>query len=373
MNLNSFGFKSTAILAALGATVLGLSACSSGDDSSSSSAGGGNEASNITFAIGAPVLVDSTAPYASVPQDLGYWKDEGLTVDAQPTTGTTASMQLLLAGKADIANGGTSSFYQAAAKSPEVQVIYLQTKNIWQVTVPEGSEIEKIEDLEGETIGVQSLSSASYLFGRAAVAASDLDPDKDVKWLAVGVGAQAAQAIESGTVAAYASYDGPTGVISSVMGKELINLPTPLDKVPGLLGLATTKTFIKEHRDVLVKFLTGFNKGAVFSATNPGAALQIQWAKYPEQKPKDMSIEEAITATLPSVQTRYESGAVPGTSGSFGDVPMDDVQGSIDFMAKYGVLDESLKAKDVVDLSVTADGSKFDVDAIKKQAKDWKP
>jgi NitT/TauT family transport system substrate-binding protein len=327
----------------------------------------------ITFAIGAPVLIDSTAPYASVPEALNYWKAQGLKINLQPTQGATASMQLLLAGRADITNGGSSSFYEAAAKSPEIRVISLQAKNIWQLSVPAGSPIKSIPELKGKTIGAQSFSSASYLFGRAAVAASGLNPDTDVHWLPVGVGSQAAQAFRSGTIAAYATYDGPNGVIGTVLGTKLLNLPTPLDQVPGLGGYATTEKFLREHGDLVVKFLKGIYEGAVFSATNPGAALQIQWKEYPEQKPRDMSTEQAIKATLPNVESRYASGAEPGPNGLLGDLPMTDVQKSIDFMAKYGVLKHPLEASKVADMSANEEANKFDKAAIETQAKNWKP
>jgi NitT/TauT family transport system substrate-binding protein len=362
MHLKSAALKGAASLAAIAAVVSVLSACSSKE-----------EPGNITFAMGAPVLIDSTAPYASVPTALNYWKSEGLNVNLQPTQGATASMQLLLAGKADITNGGSSSFYQAAVQSPEIRVISLQTRNIWQVTVPEDSPIKTIPELKGKTIGVQSLSSASYLFGRAAVAASGLDADADVKWLAVGVGNQAAQALQSGTVAAYASYDGPSGVVGSLLHKKMINLPTPLDAIQGLGGIATTEKFLREHRDIVIKFLRGVNKGALFAATNPAAALQIQWKAYPEQKPKDMSTEEAIKAAMVGVESRFQSNGEPGASGLLGDVPMAEIQKSIDFMLKYGIIKTRLDANKVADMSVSADANKFDAEAIKKQARDWKP
>ncbi len=362
MGFRFIGMKALGVLAAIGVVTSVLSACQPPD-----------KPGNITFAIGAPVLIDSTAPYASVPQALNYWKDQSLEVELQPTQGATAAMQLLLAGKADITNGGTASFYQAAAKSPEIRVISLQTKNIWQVTVPEGSPIKAIAQLKGKTIGVQSLSSASYLFGRAAVSASGLNADSDVRWLAVGVGNQAAQALKDGTVAAYATYDGPSGVIGSVLGTKLINLPTPLDEIPGLLGIATTKKFLEEHRDLVVKFLRGINEGAVFASVNPGAALQIQWQAYPEQRPKDMPTQDAIKAALPGVATRYKSGAEPGASGLLGDVPIEAVQKSIDFMAKYGILKERLDAAIISGLDVSADANKFDVNAIRDQAQNWQP
>ena len=360
--------RPAAFAAALSACALILSACGAG-----AGAGASDDASKIIFGVGAPVLIDSTAPYGSVPQTLGYWEDEGLDVEIQPTQGATASMQLLLAGKADIVNGGSSAFFQAAAKSPNLRVISLQTKNIWQITVPKSSEISTIDSLKGKTIGVQALNSASYLFGRAAVEAVGLDADKDVKWLSVGVGNQAAAAFKGGEIGAYATYDGPSGVVGTTMGEPLVNLPTPLDEIPGLLGIATTEKFFKEHRDLVVKFLIGLNKGATFAGANPAAALQIQWKAHPEQKPKGKSLQDAIDVTLPSVATRFESGGQPGASGDFGDVPADQVQESIDFMAKYGILEATLDGSKIVDLGLSKKASDFDVDVIKDQAKNWKP
>lgn len=369
MLFNPIRTKVTVVLAALGTTLFGLAAC--GSSNSSGSGSGKNE--SIVFATGAPILLDSTAPYGSVPTALGYWKDQGLEVSIQPTAGATASAQLLSSGKADIIAGGTSSLYQAAAADPSIRLVSLQAENFWQIAVSENSKIKSISDLKGTTVGVQSLSSASYLFGRAAIAASGLDPDKDVKWLVIGVGAQAAAAIKDGTVAAYASYDGPTGIVAGVLGKKLVNLPTPLDKVSGLSGYATTDKYLKDHKSELVKFLLGTYKGYIFSTTNPGAAEQIQWKEYPEQKPKGKSTKEAVQSVLPNVESRFKGGATPGPSGLIGDIPMKDVQASIDFMVKYGVLKDSLDATKVVDLSLNKDANNFDSNAIKKQAKNWKP
>lgn len=333
----------------------------------------GKEAIPVRFGIGAPVLIDTTAPYASVPEAMGYWSSEGLKVTPTPTQGATQSVQLVLAGKLDITNGGSSSFYQAILKAPEMRVVSLAAKNIWQISVLNGSPVKTIKELVGKTIGVQSFSSASYLFGRAAVSASGMNPDHDVKWLPVGVGSQAAQALKVGDVAAYATYDGPNGVIGHILGMQLRNLPTPLDKVLGLLGYASTKKYMDEHRGALVKFLRGTYEGAVFANANPAAALQIQWMKYPEQRPKAGSLDEALKIALPGVETRFAGAAAPGPEGLIGSINMDAVQQSIDFMVKYGILSEHLDAKKVVDLSANVDANKFDKAAIISTAKAWKP
>lgn len=356
------------VLAATLALTTTLAACGS-DDSS----GEGGE--DVVFAIGAPVLIDSTAPYATVPAAMGYWDsaESGVNVEPQPTEGATAAMQLVLAGSADISNGGTSSMYQSAVDNPEVRIVSLQATNVWKIDVVEGSEITEISQLEGQKIGVQSLSSASYLFGRAAVAASGLDPDTDVEWLAIGVGSQAAQALESDTVAAYATYTGPNAVVASILDKPLIDLPTPLDEIPGLMGIATTQDFLENNRETVVDFLAGYYKGLVFGAENPGAALQIHWEAYPEQKPSG-SVEEALASAVPTVEERFVYSAEPGPNGVIGEVSMEDAQKAIDFMYENGIIKEQLNAEDIVDLSPSAEAAeKYDIDAVKQEAADWTP
>lgn len=157
-----------------------------------------------------------------------------------------------------------------------------------------------------------------------------------------------------------------------MLGKKLVDLPTPLDEIPGLFGIATTKQFLEENRDVVVSFLKGFYQGAVFAAENPAAALQIHWAEHPEQRPKG-DVQAAVDTTVPTVVGRYEDAVVPGAEGNIGEISMEDAQAAIDFMYEYGVIDEQLKAEEVVDLSVTVEANDFDVEAVRTQAQEWQP
>lgn len=52
---------------------------------------------------------------------------------------------------------------------------------------------------------------------------------------------------------------------------------------------------------------------------------------------------------------------------------MSEIQKSIDFMAEYGLLKEKLDATKVADMSLSADANKFNKNAIREVARDWKP
>lgn len=332
--------------------------------------GGGSDekANEITFGVGDPQLQIGTAPYTSVLDAMGYCKKAGLTVKTQPTQGAVASLQALLTGQVNLVNGGSSAFYQVAAKHPEVRVISLGAGNIWHTYVPADSPIRTLKDLKGRNVGAQSLSSASYLFGRAGMSAGGMNPDSDVKWLSVGVGAQAANAMKKHEIDAYASYEGPAGVMQQLLGQKMRPLPSALDRLPGTIGLATTKRFLADHRTEVVKFLRCYDQGQLFGATNPAAALKIHWKAHPDQRPAGLSEKAAIAQSLPIVADRYQADAASQGGAAPGYLDTATVQRSIDFFLRTGLIKQKVDASEVVDLSAAKDAGDFGAAAVKKQA-----
>jgi len=70
------------------------------------------------------------------------------------------------------------------------------------------SPIRKDVDLKGKAIGVGSLASSAVGYMKALVAEAGLDPNKDVTFLPVGMGAQAAMALKMGKVDLISLVDG---------------------------------------------------------------------------------------------------------------------------------------------------------------------
>jgi NitT/TauT family transport system substrate-binding protein len=323
----------------------------------------------VVFAVGNPALAVDTAPYTSVPTTMHYWK--GLDVKVLVTKGAIPNLQALLTGQADIANLGMSAMYSLATKHPELQVINLAAGNIWHTAVPEGSPIKSQADLKGKTIGVQTLTSASFLYGRAALVGAGLNPDKDVKWLPVGVGAGAANALKQGHIDAYASYDGPIGTIGNILNTSMRSLPSVMDGQPGTLGLVTTKKYLAENRDTVVAFLRGFNAGQHFAAVNPLAAVQIHWKAHPDQKPSNVDEAKAIQQALSLVDRRFKVMDQPGPDGLVGYLDQATVQKSLDFFFENKIIERPLKASEVTALEVAKEAAHYDAAAAERDAKEW--
>src|SRR5690606_33974661 len=117
--------------------------------------------------------------------------------------GTSAAVAAILGGQADITIGSTASMYTLAKADDRLRIFSYVAGNVWRVIVPEDSDIRSYEDLSGKVIGVDQLATGAQLTAQAQLDAVGVDV-ADVEWLAVGMGAQAADAMAKGQVDAYA-------------------------------------------------------------------------------------------------------------------------------------------------------------------------
>ena len=233
---------------------------------------------SVVLVLTTPEIATYTAHYTSVPTYLGYWEKEGLRVTIQPSAGSAAGTQAVAAGRAEFVNSGTSTVLAAFPKAPNLRIVYFFIPgNLYEVSVQEESAIKVMADLKGKNIGVQSLAAASYFYGRSAVVEAGLNPDKDVMWLPIGVGALALHAIRSGQVDAYAGYDGPNSQLEG-LGLRLRQLHSPLEnKIAGLGATVVREETLKGDPKMVAGFLRGMAKGVSFTTANPEAAVRIHW------------------------------------------------------------------------------------------------
>src|SRR5437867_1928962 len=144
---------------------------------------------------------------SSIPLTLGYWKSEGLDLEVTTLEGSTAGVQQLAAGNIQFATVGPETALISREKGVKIKAFYAISRvTIFRVVVPQGSPIQSVADLRGKTIGVSALTSGAVPVARALLASGGLDPDKDVKWIAVGTGAPAAVALNGKSVDAMALW-----------------------------------------------------------------------------------------------------------------------------------------------------------------------
>jgi len=139
---------------------------------------------------------------ATLAQELGYYRDEGLDVELQDHQGGSKALQALIGGSADVVCGFYDHTIQMAAEGRQLLafVSMLRYPGLVLVTSPRSAaSVTKIEDLKGRIAGVTTAGSSSqmlltYLLQRHGVA-----PDA-LSITAIGSASTAIAALEHGKV-----------------------------------------------------------------------------------------------------------------------------------------------------------------------------
>ena len=258
----------------------------------------------IRYLLTSPSPNVAEAPHASVPDMLGFWREGGLDVDVKPFSGSTGATQLVLAGSAEFTMASPEGLLVARQEGAKVLGIYNHTREpIYSIAVPAESPVTRLEDLKGKTIGVLSLSSGAVPVAKAMLRALGFDPEKDVKWLAVGLGPQAANALKTGQVDALALWDWAYATLENI-GFKFRQFTSPETSRLLSLMLIGNEDFVKANPDATAKMAQGIAKGALFTLTNPQAAVRLHWQKYPASKPASIPEDQALKEAVHVLEAR---------------------------------------------------------------------
>lgn len=301
------------------------------------------QATRIRYLLTSPSPNVAEAPHSSVPEVMGFWKDGGVNVEVKPFNGSTGATQLVLAGSAEFTMASPEGFIVGRQAGAHGIGIYSHTREpIYTIAVVDSSPIKKLEDLKGRTIGVLSLSSGAVPVAKAMLKSVGFDPEKDVKWLPVGLGPQTDNALKTQQVDALALWDWAYAILEN-LGYSFRHFTTPETSKILSLMLIANEDFVKANRTATVKMAQGVAKGTLFTITNPAAAVRIHWAKYPSSKPTNIPEDEALKAAVRIVEARLakyhiEKREVPKW-GAFTKAEWEATQ---DFLYNSGMLKEKI-------------------------------
>lgn len=237
----------------------------------------------FTLAIARSAITpgEETFTYA-VPKQLGYFKEEGLEVGLVKANGSTAAIQAVASGSADVAYASSASIAAAIDKGVPVKAFAGITMQ-WPyfIGVPPDSKIQSIADLKGKRVGVISLASASYADLKANLKLAGL-AESDVKILPVGAGARAASALKNNQVDAIDSYsDSFTVMKQNGVDLRLLPRPAQMAQLFSVTMVASTQT-LQKSPEKLAQFARAAYKGIIYTQRNPEKALQLSFKEFPE-------------------------------------------------------------------------------------------
>ncbi|MEV5829837.1 ABC transporter substrate-binding protein [Spirillospora sp. NPDC052242] len=335
--------------------------------------GTGDGRTELTFAVADQTLSAATASYATVPETMGYFADEGLKVEMQPVKNAVAAIQAVANERATCTYGSTANAVTAIGQDPGLVIVGTVNGNIFRTVAPAGSGIRTTADLAGKTVGVNVRGGINEMLVTGATGAQARPVGAD-DILAVGYGAQAAQALQRGDIDAYSGYDSSNLIVGELLGEELVEVESRTDGLTGTSALVCRERDVRERPRAIAGLFRAFFKGMVFSQENPRAAIEMHWKHFPASKlaggrETDLAIATKILAK------RLQISAGPGSAGRYGLQKDEDLQKTLDTYVEYGVIEDvepgAATVRALTDYSLVPAYNDFDPAVPRREARAW--
>lgn len=329
----------------------------------------------VRYILTIPTLSAIVANQTSIPKALGYYEQEGVRVEPvlAGAAGIAGAIQLVATNSQDIGSGSHTPMMARAAQGQDLGVsfFYLQVRTFpMVVAVLSDHPARSILDLKGKLIGVPTLGNEGVVMSRFAAREANMNPDADIRLIAVGAGAQAGQALRSRQVDAYVA---PRSQITQIegLGLSMRALPgSPRFKDLFGPGLFARRDYIKKNRAIVVGVARAVAKSTIFLINNPEAAIRLHWKTHPEQVPQGIPQEKALAEGLRVLRSQIETLQVEeqGPGSQFGYYRPQSVAALLDVFGWNNVSNPS----DYFNNDLIAEINAFDRKAVIEQARAFK-
>jgi NitT/TauT family transport system substrate-binding protein len=145
----------------------------------------------------------------TIAEQLGYFKDEGLSVEVIDFAGGSRALQAVVGGSADVVSGAFEHTVNMQFKGQPMRAFVLQGRapqivlGINPRTMPN---FKSVADLKGKKIGVTAPGSSTNVMANFVLAKAGLKPS-DVSIIGVGASNGAVAAMRSGQIDAISNLD----------------------------------------------------------------------------------------------------------------------------------------------------------------------
>ncbi len=303
-----------------------------------------------------------------VAQQACFFREEGLQVDIQYTSGAPLATQLVASSKADVGIVSYEPYLLGYDKGIRGKFIY-QTFDqlIYFLAVSPDSDIKTAADLKGKKIGVSNMGSASLVIAKSMVRRAGLGPN-DVTFLPVGIGDTAMAALRGGQIQALSLWDAAYAGLERA-GNKFRYIDHPDIAAFGNGGIFTSDKTLADKRPQLERFTRALAKANLFMLANPEQTLQAYWLSNPAAK---TGLDPATAVDKGMAEIRFKS--------PFFNRKKDEMFGTLDtvlydkyqrIMKEEGSVPELVPASNFMDGSLIPAANKLDRDAIMQKARGW--
>jgi NitT/TauT family transport system substrate-binding protein len=212
-----------------------------------------------------------------VAQEKGFYKKHGLNVQHVRIPGANVAISALVSGNLDYGTHYQVTMLWGARGLGTRAIFSTASRQMFSLVVQPG--IQSVQDLKGKLVGIPSIGSLGHKITVRVLRKLGIDPDKDVRMLAVGGDASRSQQLRAKQIDA-TMINPPLSIMMRKEGFNLLLQAGDYVDVP-LTGVGTTTKKIKENPEQVKNLLRALYEGLRFVRTNRKETIEIfsRWLK----------------------------------------------------------------------------------------------
>jgi NitT/TauT family transport system substrate-binding protein len=357
--MHVFRKRSSIALALIAAALVTVAACGDDDDESGGGGQGSEGTSEVVYALPTP---PSLLFYpALVAEELGFFEEENVQPDLAPAAEEISATAFLDNGDADVSFADVDEIILARSKGGEHEAIFSpQHTNTAGIVVPEDSDIQDIDGVTGQRVGLESEESTRFL--DAMLDAAGISKD-DVDTAVVGTsGPLVAKLFEDDEIQAYVGNASDFTALSA-NGVPLRNItPEDLGRIDGN-PLATLPGTLEEKREAIVGFLRAWAKAQHVGQVNREVVEAIVREKVPAEWRNEASGEAALDLAIQLMK--------PDDPERIGDLRPDVWATGQEALSRAGILEETVDIEPALNDELITEINDFDRAEVEQTAEQW--
>lgn len=329
----------------------------------------------VTLVYGVQTVDSSTGFFSSIPMAMGFYKEEGIEMEIQAVAGSSAALNLLASGQAQISSHGTAGLFSGVGRGVAMQGFICQIPEYFvSVGVLEEGPIRSFEDLKGKTIGINAQGGSPHLVLTAVFNRLGWKEGTDYQYQAVGTAQPALDALRRNRVQALALWDTIFAAFEFYGTRFRYFRPDPIPEI-GFTHSSNAMIETINRQPELIRGLTrAMNKATVFmAAAQPEELTKLHYKVFPETEPTGMSREDGLrldrmrmAAREPNMRFKQR---VWDRTERLGDATDAQIAGHRDLLVTGRVIPEALPVERYFTRQFLDFGNDFNINAVIAQAK----
>ena len=206
----------------------------------------------IKISVGYSAISGDALP-AWIAKDAGIFEKNGLDAQLVFFTGGTTAVMALVSADTPITQMAGAAVVNSVVAGSDAAIIAggVTSLNYFLMARPE---IKTAEQLKGGSVAISRFGSSSDFIARYALSRIGLSPGKDVTIVQIGSTTARVDAVLSGRVQATVVQP-PASIIAQKRGMTILADLPKLGLVYQHTAAATTRKFIREHRDIVRRYV----------------------------------------------------------------------------------------------------------------------